>query len=120
MNGPNGKNPLAGLSEIVVLRSEAARFRKRCGELEQQLAAASGQHQLLLGALATLMHREGGEPVELSEAEKLAAFEHCWLRIRAEVLAHEDGPNSLQVSLVPVTDEERAQRAAGGRKIILP
>ncbi len=60
--------------------------------------------------VATLMHRMGVDQLELSDREKRAAWDACWLRVNLEILEHDDGQaNSVRLSLIPVTDAERLE-----------
>ncbi len=78
-------------------------------ELRTALTAATRNASMLTELLAVLIHRGGEAGITLNHDERDAAFEACWLRVSIDVLEDDDPNvrNSVRVSLVPPTSDER-------------
>jgi len=91
--------------------------------VEAAAAQATDHAQLASECLAIMLHRTGETGTELTEIEKRAAWDATWLRLRLDILEHDDVGASVRLTLLPVTLEEReaneAKKGPQGPKIIL-
>ena len=104
---------MPNLSETDILRAELFEVRKEASATQQAHAQLRRTYEKLVSqdriaeeCLAVLMHKTGNVCVELSAAEKKVAWDATWLRVRLDVLEHdEEGiENSARLSLMVITE----------------
>ncbi len=119
MGRKNDRMQLGNLKEVDVLRVDNTEIKKRLGlamtalvSWQARCAQAEKRARTATTALATVLHLSAIETIDLSNDDSFATFEHCWHRVKTEVIKHDnDEPSSLRLTLVPVTDEERLKAA---------
>ena len=86
-------------------------------ELRASLESSMQDVSMLTEILAAMIHRAGEAGITVVDAERQAAWDACWLRISVDVLEEEGVGNSVRVSLMPPSDDERKINDANLEKI---
>jgi hypothetical protein len=111
MSKKNGKHG-PEIAENIVLRMEIDALRDQIKLAENAMAALNREAVMSTQCIATLMHFYGLDSVELTNADKRAAYEATWFRVRRDIIKFPVGAPSIRLTLLPVTDEERATNTA--------
>ncbi len=105
--------PVADLlrADLMELKRELARSDAAREELRGALDHSAEHIAMLSAVLATVIHRQDEAGITITDDERVAACEACWLRITVDIIEHDDARNSVRISLVPPTADEREMNA---------
>ena len=99
---------------IDILRAEHLELRRefaQCDAARKQLREAydgkAEQVLMLTEIFATMLHSRSEAGFTVTDKQRLAAWDACWLRITVDFIEDDEGGKAARVSLVPVTAAER-------------